>query len=140
VVSARDVGIALALAFAPGCLIYPDSGILEDGQRRGFAPREALAALVPGSSTRADVLCALGQPDWASADGSQLAYWTREVQWILFAYVIADLALEASGDDHFLLFRFDERGRLAERAERTESFSHRLGSTMKSPPAPFDAR
>jgi hypothetical protein len=127
VVSARGLGTALALSLAPGCVIYPDSGILESGQRRGFATPEARTALAPGTATRADVLCALGQPDWAAPDGARLVYWTREAQWVFFVYLVFDMAAEISGDDHFLTFEFDAQGRVLAQAEPCKSFEQSLG-------------
>lgn len=117
-----------AAALGPGCLSFPDRGIDRVGQRRGFACASDLAALQPGSATRADVLCTLGEPDWSFDGGRRLVYWTREVRWRTIAYVVFDAAERVSGEDHLSCFEFDPSGRLAALRQCTRPFSGRPAS------------
>jgi len=117
-VSTRPLALA-ALALCSGCVMYPRQGARDVGQQRGFASAADVSALEPGCATRADVVCALGEPDFVFEGGRYLAYWTREGLWEGWW-----LTLERTwwGRDHVLYFVFDDRGRLSERHTARRTF------------------
>lgn len=112
-----------ASLLASSCLVYPDRGLCSGGQRRGFTPEAVQRSLEPGRTRREEVLCALGQPEYVSPDGTRLLYWVREARSAFFVYLVVDMGLSVSGKDHYLLLSFEPSGLLREKRELEHGFS-----------------
>lgn len=116
------LGIGAALAFG-GCAWVPDAGQYEED--RGVVPRAVQASFVPGHTSRADVLCQLGEPDWVSPDEARFVYRVRIISSFFFIYLVGGLGMEVFGTLQSHLFAFDAQGRLV--AHRVVEQSHSAG-------------
>src|SRR5687767_13777016 len=80
---------------------------------------------MPGHTSRADVLCQLGEPYWVSADETRFVYRVRIISSFFFIYLVGGLGMEVFGTLQLHLFTFDAQGRLAE--HRIVEQSHSAG-------------
>lgn len=131
--SLRLAGLAALLA-CNACIVYPDRGFDFFGQRRGDTPAAARQSLRIGRTTREEVLCTLGQPEYVSPDGARFVYWTHVVRWVLVVYLVVDGAQDTLGDDCFLLLEFDAAGVL--RAQREQELGFGVVSPGSGRPSP----
>lgn len=134
---ALAAGLA-ALLGCSACIVYPDRGFADRGQRRGDTPAAVRSSLRVGRTTREDVLCALGQPEYVSPDGAHFVYWVHVTRWVTIVYIVVDGAQSVTGDDVFLLLEFDEHGVLRSQREVTREFGTESGSSGTRSPAEFE--
>ena len=95
-----------------GCLVIPLNR--NSGSARTNLQGQSRQRFVPGQTTRAEVILALGEPDAASSDESQLAYRSeKEVAvWVLVGGGYGGGAAAGSVfKNHFWIFEFDPQGR-----------------------------
>jgi hypothetical protein len=112
-----------------GCVWWPDHGHLH----RGEIPASQVQAFIEGRTSRADVVLALGEPEWVSADERRLLYWVSEVHSWLFAYMVADAATMYFATDRYYLFEFDQQGLLQRRRCAEQSAEHGPSYAMWEP-------
>ncbi len=134
---ALAAGLA-ALLGCSACLVYPDRGFADEQQRRGDTPSAVRGSLIVGRTTREDVLCALGQPEYVSPDGARLVYWVHVTRWVTIVYIVLDAAQSVSGDDEFLLLEFDAQGVLRSQREVTRGFDSGTGNSGTRSAAEFE--
>lgn len=110
--SARAVVLAAALS-AAGCIVTPTVPHTPyDTQHRGEIVREDFLAFEPGTTTRADVLLLLGEPDLHFDDDRVFAYVWDEA-WLFFAAGGYGGGAAGEATRHLaLMFAFDDAGRL----------------------------
>lgn len=101
---------ALATAFgATGCVVLPGFGVLAEGPVR----LETQARLQPGTSTRADVLMLLGDPEVRHPDDCGWEYrWKEHVAHVLVGGTYSGASLPVDRT-RVLVLAFDGTGRLA---------------------------
>jgi hypothetical protein len=80
------LALAGGVLLPAGCLVIPVD-YHAAGSRHNVSPKSG-ERLQPGVSTRADVLLALGEPDFSSEDGGRLGYaWTKvKAIWFVGGY------------------------------------------------------
>jgi len=79
---------------------------------------KTIAAVVPGTTTRADVLLALGTPDESDSDDRRFAwYWTETYSWNVWSIGIGTGGMFPTYGGECLDIAFDERG-IVTRAEK----------------------
>jgi len=97
-------GLILSGTFVTGCLIIP-TDYYTDSSRQNTTEKPP-ETIIPGKTSREDVLLRLGEPDGASPDETELWYDAEKVK--------AWLIVGRSGDEiirHYLLIiRFDRDG------------------------------
>jgi hypothetical protein len=71
---------AVGLLLLSGCLILPTDYYTTDS-RRNLSPQVTNTVQI-GSTTREEMLLALGEPDYATDDGRRLGYRWSKVKWI----------------------------------------------------------
>ena len=118
----RELCLCAPLALCSSCFIVPYRGVEPAGNRHGLIAPADVEGLKPGKATRADVLCALGEPDMIFSNGARFVYHTRVAKWWWYAYMVADQIDLEFGDDVFTCFHFDEHGLLDARWEHDEGF------------------
>ena len=114
----------LCLALLPcwGCIGWiPDSGQYDID--RGTIDPAVRATFAPGVTTRADVLCQLGEPDWISSDEARIAYQIRMIDSYFFFYLVAGIAVNVWGEVVSELFEFDARGLLVRHRTMHQPYS-----------------
>ena len=84
--------VGLALVACGGCAWVPDHGQYQDD--RGTIDPAVRATFAPGTTTRADVLCELGEPDWISDDEARIAYRSRLIESWFFIYMVGGLGVQ----------------------------------------------
>ena len=104
----------LTLVAVPGCAVIP----IPHQERPVASSRpppssQSVAALKVGSSTRADVLLALGPPSerW-NHDGTFVYAWTTSNLAVLWGLLGGPGGIIDSPINHFLVMEFDDSGRL----------------------------
>ena len=107
--------LALVLALgATGCLIIPTPHS-DSGYARTNVVQRTQQQFVPGQTTRADVLVALGEPDAVSRDERQLAYRSEKMVALWMLGAASQGGGGATGGtiykNRFYVFEFDAQGR-----------------------------
>lgn len=109
-----SLGCLLLSALCTGCI--PVS-YYTSGSRRNIQEKTAL--IVPGQTTREQVLLTLGTPDQVSPDGSQMVYsWEKVKAFIGFGQMVPMKATQTSN----LVITFDERNVVVKREIETRGF------------------
>lgn len=135
----------LLLAAAPlaGCLIIPTDYYTIDSRRN--VDNEPLTTIVPGKTTRQELLLSLGEPDAASADETELWYVASKIRAII---IVGDRGSEYRVDSCHVL-HLDGRGQIARiqlhemtdnRPEIDFSVYNDFASTVVSSPEPHFSR
>lgn len=135
----------LLLAAAPlaGCLIIPTDYYTPDSRRN--VDNEPLTMILPGTTTRQELLLSLGEPDAASADETELWYVASKIRAII---IVGDRGDEYQVDYCHSL-RLDGRGRVmhvqqyempVNRPEIGASVYDDVTSTVVSSPEPHYSR
>jgi len=110
--SLATLGSALALIVGTsGCLVIPTPEF-NSGAARANINKKTTARFEPGTTTREDVILALGEPDAVSPDERKLAYRSEKICgfWILAGgYSATGGTIEK---DRYLVLAFDAHGRL----------------------------
>lgn len=119
--NASTIVLGLALLSCGGCAWLPDSGQYDDD--RGTIDPAVRATFAPGTSTRADVLCQLGEPDWISSDETRFVYQIRMIDSWFFLYMVGGVGVQVWGDVVSELFEFDAHGVLLRHRSVRESYS-----------------
>lgn len=127
---------AVALLGCAGCAWVPDQG--QRSRDRGTVPVAVRAQFSPRTTTRADVLCALGDPDWMRADESRFAYRARVTDGYFFIYLVGGLGVFEWATLHSDLFEFDRSGVLVRHRHVAQACSG-AGDGGPSWPEPTDA-
>lgn len=109
------VGLALA---PPSCVILPVPPV-HSGNARTNVDATTPARFLPGQTTRAEVILALGEPDAVTSNERAMAYRTEKVRAIVVVGGYATGAAAPISKDDYLVFEFDGRGRLV--SSRTTS-------------------
>ena len=115
--NASTIVLVLALLSCGGCAWIPDSGQYDTD--RGTIDPAVRATFAPGTSTRADVLCQLGEPDWISSDETRFVYQIR----IIDSWFFILMGVNVWGEVVSELFEFDAHGVLLSRRSVRESYS-----------------
>ena len=125
------LAVALMISLT-GCLVIP-MNYYAGGSRRNLNLKSE-QRLQPGGMTKEDVFCLLGEPDFASEDGTELGYSWRKVKAI---WIIASQGGGASGEfkkSYLLHLTFDGSNRLARvetvRAWSEAGLTHKLESAQ----------
>lgn len=119
----RGAIAAIAILSSSSCIgmfWWPDSG--QDMWDRGVIPVEVRATFQPGHVTRADVMSALGDPDWISSDERRMVYQVRILSSHFDVYLGAGGSSWMFGDLHSDLFAFSDDGRLLSHRLVTEPY------------------
>ena len=107
-----DVVLTLSLLFfCAGCVILP-TGELDTPLSRGYLAQESLAFIQANSTTKAEILLTLGEPDLISPDEKHFLYWwlTGQGVWAAFGVVVPIHAAGTILSHHYLLaVEFGER-------------------------------
>lgn len=107
--------LALLLALASGltgCLVIPLNR--NSGNARTNLQGQSPKRFVPGQTTRAEVILALGEPDAVSSDERQLAYRSEKEVAVWVVVVGGSGGGGGAGSifkNHFWIFEFDPQGR-----------------------------
>jgi outer membrane protein assembly factor BamE (lipoprotein component of BamABCDE complex) len=130
--------LALAAALAggtPGCIVVPTPEY-NTGNARDNIRRTTPNQFEPGTTTRAEVMLALGEPDAVSPDESRLAYRSEKVCGLWFVGAYGSGAGGTLTKDRYLVLSFDAQGVLRE-VERTSTWfgSGSASQLLLGPPA-----
>lgn len=109
---------ALALLGCAGCVWWvPDHG--QNPADRGTVPAAVRASFSPGITTRVDVLCALGEPDWMRADEARFVYRAR----VSDSHLMVLFIRHEWGTTHWDTFEFDPNGVLVRHRQLARPYS-----------------
>ena len=97
----RSVFFALLALVASGCVYIPTPGTKPFDE-------EVVARIVPGKTTRTDVLASHGNPDYRYLDDRLFAYFDSQLKGVAISYGIG-----ANFKGYYLLVEFDESGAVA---------------------------
>ena len=98
------IAACLAMITLPGCLIIPLDAYLKESREN--ISEEPPANVVPGKSTREEVMLRLGEPDAASWDEMELWYMASKMT----ALVIIGDRGDTVDRDYIHVIRFDRNG------------------------------
>ena len=106
-----DVVLTLSLLFfCAGCVILP-TGELDTPLSRGYLAQESLAFIQANSTTKAEILLTLGEPDLVSADEKHFLYWwlTGQGVWAVFGAYFQSVGGTILSHHYLLAVEFGER-------------------------------
>ncbi|MBP2673171.1 MAG: hypothetical protein H6Q84_11 [Deltaproteobacteria bacterium] len=119
----RAIALSLLLLLLPGCAIplYPKCGGWLQGEKKCI-DEKTLSFIVPGVTTKDDVIGKIGFPSRMLRGGAVYGYDWETASWLV---ILAGYTTAAAGvleKNHVLLIAFDGNGRVVRTAERTGYF------------------
>ncbi|MBE0602264.1 MAG: hypothetical protein IH611_01370 [Deltaproteobacteria bacterium] len=131
--------LAAVVLLLGGCAIplYPKCGGWLQGKERCL-DRKSLAFIVPGETTKDDVIGKIGFPTRVLRNGTLYGYDWETPSWLV---ILAGPTTAAGGmleKNHVLLVEFDENSRVVRYAERTGYFFPESKLPEKRSPAPAE--
>ena len=105
--------VLLAAMFLNSCIAIPHPSFQIEG--RESIDEELTAFVVPGLTTRRDILMKLGEPDFATPDGRRILYYWKKTRWSVTVafYRSGSYTNDLIVDRGCLVFTFDSAGRAA---------------------------
>jgi hypothetical protein len=120
----RGLGLCIVLSIiGVGCLPVPVPFTWYGQQSRANVDEAAAKVIIPGQTTKEEVVLMLGGPDEISPDGSSLVYRWAKVKFLLLPMFYAPLPeIPKVQKQYQLLITFDEQGVVTQR-EVQESYT-----------------
>ena len=134
----RLVLLAAGLLLLPGCAVplFPECGGWLQGERRCIDGK-SLSFLVPGGTTKDDVIGKLGFPTRVLRNGTVYGYDWGMASWLFILAGAGGGAAGVAEKNHVLLIEFDADGRVVRHAVR-EGYFFPEGEFPKSAPSAAD--
>lgn len=129
------VGVGAFLLLLVGCLVLP-TNYYQAGSRHNIKP-ETADFLVPGITTKEEVLLKLGEPDYASEDGQRFGYaWTKvKAIWIIVSSAPGGIGGGEFPYSDVLMTSFDCSNRVSE-VRLLKGWGSHVPSTQELEPIP----
>ena len=112
----RGLGLCVVLSvIGTGCLPVPVPFTWYGQQSRTNVDEAAAKVIIPGQTTKEEVVLMLGGPDEVSPDGRSLIYRWAKVKFLLIQAVAPPLGIPKVEKQYQLLITFDENGVVMQR-------------------------
>jgi len=119
--------VGLSLLFLSGCMAIP----LPNPEPEPF-PEKVTGTIVPGKTSRKDVLATLGNPRSASTDGKLFLYAEEQITELQIAYVFITGDISLGGPTHYYIISFARNGTVVNTKKVTNisNYCRRDGSCL----------
>ena len=130
-----DVVLTVSLLFfCAGCVILP-TGELDTPLSRGYLAKESLTFIQANSTTKAEIILTLGEPDIVSPDEKHFLYWwlTEQGVWAVFGAYGGSAGGTVLSHHYLLAIEFDARDIVKRSELKTRTHGGRITRVFPIP-------